>query len=131
MSLLRFHFWERKKILLMVSLLLRFIFVKICLITVRGNETTCCVTALFCTVSLPLLSNIHLTTHLSISLSFSFCLPVPLLFRILMYALLSKLRMSWLFRVNSKKWRKKELETNVQTDRTPTQMACLLTETAL
>lgn len=55
----------------------------------QWNHVLC--NAHFCTVSPP-------SIHPSISLSFAFCLPVPLLFRILMYALLSKLlRMSWLF----------------------------------
>lgn len=67
-----FIFEKEKKILLMVSLLLRFIFVKICLITVRGNETTCCVTALFCTVSPPPFQ--HSSNHPSINFALLFIL---------------------------------------------------------
>ena len=64
--LFAFSFFSRKKTVNGFIVLFRFIFVKICLITVRGNETTCCVT-LFYTVY-P--SHIRLFIHLSISLSF-------------------------------------------------------------
>lgn len=133
MSLLRFHFQNKK--LLMVSLLFRFIFVKNLFnySLWQWNQVLC--NALFRCLCLS--SYVSLSIHLSISFSFLLSLPVPLLFRILMYALLSKfayeLAVYFCYvRMKPKKNEsKKTLETNVQTDKTPTQMACLLTETAL
>lgn len=65
--------------LLMVSLLFHFIFVKICLITVGGNETTCCVT-LFCIVSHPTNSFVYIHPSIYQFRSLFYFLPVPLLY---------------------------------------------------